>query len=169
MKIDQEKIGIICGSFDLIHAGYIRMFADAKTACSKLIVALQTDPTVDRPEKNACVQPTDQRAEVLMSIRYVDQVLYYETEKDLYELLSATDYDVRILGTDYEGRDYTGKDLDPEVYYHHRDHDISTTKIKNQIYAAVKNKKRADRSASIADLHMRDYHASRNRRNEELV
>ncbi len=134
MKTKLKKIGIICGSFDLIHAGYIRMFADAKTnACSKLIVALQTDPTVDRPEKNSCVQPVEQRAEILESIRYVDEILYYETENDLYQLLQLTNYDVRILGTDYVDRDYTGKDLDPEVYYHHRDHDISTSKIKSAI------------------------------------
>jgi len=159
--MSDSKTGIICGSFDLIHAGYIRMFVDAKTACSRLIVALQTDPTIDRPEKNACIQPVDQRAEILKSIRYIDEVLYYETEQDLYELLYSTDYDVRILGTDYEGRDYTGKDLDPEVYYHHRDHDISTSKIKKQIYTAVKNRAPARRGFSTADLDMRDRYAGK--------
>ena len=126
--------GVSCGSFDLIHAGYIRMFKDAKSVCDTLVVALQTDPTSDRPEKNKCIQPADQRAEILKSIRYIDEVLSYDTEKSLYQLRESLDYDVRILGTDYEGRDYTGKDLDPEVYYHRRDHDISTSKIKEEIY-----------------------------------
>jgi glycerol-3-phosphate cytidylyltransferase len=166
----KNKTGIICGSFDLMHAGYIRMFKDAKAnACDRLVVALQTDPTLDRPEKNKCIQPADHRVEILRSIKYVDDVFLYDTEESLYNLLRRTDYDVRILGTDYKDREYTGKDLDPEVYYHLRDHDISTTKIKNQIYSAVKNKKRADKTASIADLHMRDYHTSRNLRNEELA
>ena len=142
MSSSDEKTGIICGSFDLIHAGYIRMFADAKSVCSKLIIALQTDPTIDRPEKNACVQPVDHRAEVLKSITYVDEVILYETEKDLYNLLKSTEYDVRVLGTDYKDRDYTGKDLDPCVYFHHRAHDISTSSIKEGIYQSLKNSRR---------------------------
>lgn len=137
----KEKIGIICGSFDLIHAGYVRMFQDAKSnACDKLIVALQSDPTLDRPDKNACVQPLNERIEILSSIRYVDEVLLYDTEERLYDLLNSVHYDVRILGSDYEGKEYTGKKLDPEVYYHYRDHDISTSSLKNRIYASMKEK-----------------------------
>ena len=135
-----DRVGVICGSFDIIHAGYIRMFKDAKSnACDKLIVALQTDPTLDRPEKNACVQPVEERTEILRAIRYVDDVLLYTTEESLYRLLNNLDYDVRILGTDYKNKDYTGKTLDPTVYYHERDHNISTSSIKQAIAATSRN------------------------------
>ena len=141
MKTESKKVGVICGSFDLIHAGYVRMFRDAKeNACDKLIVALQSDPTIDRPQKNKCVQPIEQRIEVLESVRYIDEVLIYDTEKDLYELLENIEYDVRILGTDYKDRDYTGRDLDPSVYFHKRDHDISTSYLKVIIYTSMKKK-----------------------------
>ena len=133
------------------------MFRDAKeNACEKLIVALQTDPTIDRPDKNACVQPVSERLEILESIRYVDEVLLYDTEESLYKLLNRIEYDVRVLGTDYEGKDYTGKNLDPSVYYHHRDHEISTSDLKKRVYESVKNKNRIKNSYSIADLDMRD-------------
>ena len=141
MKINPKKTGIICGSFDLIHAGYIRMFRDAKeNACNNLIVALQSDPTIDRPQKNKCVQPIEQRIEILESIKFIDEVIVYETEADLYELLKKTPYDVRVLGTDYKNRDYTGRDLDPNVYFHVRNHDISTTSLKKKIYTSMKKK-----------------------------
>jgi len=153
-----QKVGITCGSFDLIHAGYIRMFKDAKqSACGKLIVALQTDPTLDRPEKNKCIQPASNRIEILESIKYVDEVVLYDTEQSLYELLDSIDYDVRILGTDYKDRDYTGKDLDPEVYYHNRNHDISTSKIKRAIYDSIKERPR--NTAGTAQLDMLDRHS----------
>ena len=159
INVEKQKVGIICGSFDLIHAGYIRMFKDAKAnACSKLIVALQTDPTIDRPEKNVCVQPAAQRIEILESIKFIDQILLYDTEHSLYELLKNTEYDVRILGTDYEDREYTGTDLDPSVYYHHRDHDISTSGIKSMIYKEFKNQRR--NNASVAQLDMFDIYPS---------
>ena len=153
IDVKEQKIGIICGSFDLMHAGYIRMFRDAKVnACGKLIVALQTDPTIDRPEKNACVQPAAERIEILESIKFVDKTLLYDTEHSLYELLKNTKYDVRILGTDYEGKEYTGKDLDPSVYYHNRDHDISTSSIKRMIYNELKKQKRNNVSAAQLDI-----------------
>ncbi len=159
MKTKLKKTGIICGSFDLIHAGYIRMFRDAKeNACEKLIVALQSDPTIDRPDKNSCVQPVDERLEILKSIRYIDEILLYDTEASLYELLSSIEYDVRVLGTDYEGKNYTGKEIDPSVYYHHRDHEISTSGLKKRVYESVKNKNRLKNSYSLADLDMRDRH-----------
>ena len=136
---EAARVGIICGSFDLIHAGYIRMFKDAKlNACDYLIVALQSDPTIDRPDKNECVQPVEQRAEILQSINYIDKIIFYDTEDSLYRLLEKTEYHVRILGTDYAEKDYTGKNLDPAVYFHRRDHDISTSAIKDKIVQAAK-------------------------------
>ena len=141
MKHNHKKVGIICGCFDLLHAGYIRMFKDAKdNACNFLLIALQTDPTIDRPEKNKVVQSIQDRIEILEAIKYVDEVVVYESESDLYELLKHIEYDVRILGTDYRNKDYTGKDIDPSVYFHVRDHDISTTQVKNKIYESMKLK-----------------------------
>ena len=135
------NVGIICGSFDIIHPGYIRMFADAKTQCKKLTVALQTDPTIDRPQKCKPVQSVADRKEILESIKHVDKIITYSTEKELDILLGLEPYDVRILGTDYVGRkDYTGVQYGKPVFYHDRNHDYSTTKLKKAIADSVRIK-----------------------------
>ena len=126
--------GIICGSFDLIHPGYIRMLKDAKTACETLIIALQGDPTIDRPFKCRPVQSLEDRREILEALVYVDGIETYNTEKELLELLERTPHDVRILGTDYIGKSYTGDVLKKPEYFHERAHDFSTTKLKEEIY-----------------------------------
>lgn len=126
--------GIICGSFDLMHPGYIRMFHDAKTACVELIVALQGDPTIDRPKKCKPVQALESRREILMALKYVDIIVTYDTEAELLELLRTIEYDVRILGTDYKDKSYTGIELGKPVYFHKRSHDFSTTALKELIY-----------------------------------
>lgn len=125
--------GLVCGSFDVIHPGYIRLFKDAKTVCKKLVIALQSDPTLDRPEKLKPVQSIEDRKLILESIKYVDEIYCYTTEVELYQLLQTDIYDVRILGTDYVGKNYTGKDLGMPVYFHKRDHGYSTTKFKTDI------------------------------------
>ena len=125
--------GLVCGSFDVIHPGYIRLFKDAKTVCKKLVIALQSDPTIDRPEKLKPIQTIEDRKLILESIKYVDEIYCYTTEVELYQLLQTNIYDVRILGTDYIGKDYTGKDLNRPVYFHKRDHGYSTTKFKTDI------------------------------------
>ena len=128
------KRGLICGSFDVIHPGYIHLFIDAKTVCNELVIALQSDPTVDRPEKMKPLQTVEDRELILRSIRYVDDIVHYTTEKELYQLLQNPDlYDVRILGTDYVNKDYTGKDLNKPEYFHKRDHEYSTTRFKKNI------------------------------------
>ena len=131
------KTGFIAGSFDVIHPGYILMFQDAKNVCEHLIVALQTDPTVDRPEKNKPVQTFAERKMILESISYVDEVLEYTTEKELYDLLRKTKIDVRILGSDYEGEKYNGYDLGMPVHFHKRDHHWSSTRLKKMIGDSV--------------------------------
>ena len=114
--------GIICGSFDVIHPGYTRMFEDAKTVCETLVVALQGDPTIDRPEKCKPVQTLSDRVEILSAIKYVDRIVTYDTEAELESLLGIVEYDVRILGTDYQDRkDYTGFKYGKPVYFHERD------------------------------------------------
>lgn len=125
-------IGITAGSFDVIHPGYVRLFKEAKQVCDHLIVALQGDPTIERPEKCKPVQSLEDRIEILLSIKYVDEILTYDTEQQLLDLLKNTKYDVRIIGADYKGRSFTGDYLKP-VHYCSRDHDYSTTRLKEKI------------------------------------
>tara|TARA_R110000796_G_scaffold158646_2_gene275326 strand:+ start:1470 stop:1901 length:432 start_codon:yes stop_codon:yes gene_type:complete len=127
------KKGIIAGCFDVIHPGYIKMFQDAKNVCEHLTIALHSDPTTDRPEKNKPVQTIEERSIVLSSIKHVDEIIFYDTEKDLYNILNLLDFNVRILGTDYKNKSFTGDDLNIPVYFHERDHDWSSTDLKNRI------------------------------------
>lgn len=134
--------GIICGSFDVIHPGYIRMFEDAKFECETLVIALQGDPTIDRPEKCKPVQSLSDRIEILSAIKYIDHIVTYNTEAELENLLGVVEYDVRILGTDYRNRkDYTGFKYGKPVYFHERDHNFSTTSLKEKIYEERKKMK----------------------------
>lgn len=129
-----RKIGVIAGNFDVIHPGYVRFFKDAKeNACDILTVALHVDPTIERPNKAKPILTAEERTEILLSIRYVDRVLYYNTEKELEDLLTSIPDHVRVIGTDYEGVEFTGKSLAREIYYHDRDHDWSTTRFKTEI------------------------------------
>ena len=132
-RTNPKKRGLIAGCFDLIHPGYVRMWEDAKNVCDHLIVALQTDPTIDSPTKNKPVHSLEERHLMLTSIRYVDEVLVYQTEQDLYELLKKVRPDVRILGSDYEGLPYNGDDLNIPIYYHKRNHDWSATNLRKKI------------------------------------
>ena len=134
----QWKRGLICGSFDVIHPGYIHLFKDAKSVCENLIIALQSDPTVDRPEKIKPSQSVEDRELILRALRYVDDIVHYTTEAELYNLLKEDIYDVRILGTDYINKDYTGKDLNKPEYFHSRNHDYSTTQFKKNIKENMK-------------------------------
>ena len=132
-EIKKWHIGLICGSFDVIHPGYIKMFIDTKRVCDKLLIALQSDPTVDRPYKEKPLQTAEEREFILRSIKYVDNVIHYTTEAELYNILKTDVYDVRILGSDYINSDYTGKDLKRPVYFHDRNHKYSTTEYKRKI------------------------------------
>jgi glycerol-3-phosphate cytidylyltransferase len=126
-------IGIIAGNFDIIHPGYIKMFKDAKKRCDKLIVLLHTDPSIERPEKHKPILSVDERAETLEAIRYIDEVIPYTYEKELYELFKENSPHIRILGTDYINKSFTGDDLKNEIYFITREHGWSTTKFKNLI------------------------------------
>ena len=132
-EIKKWHIGLICGSFDVIHPGYIKMFIDTKRVCDKLLIALQSDPTVDRPYKEKPLQTAEEREFILRSIKYVDNVIHYTTEAELYNILKTDVYDVRILGSDYINSGYTGKDLNRPVYFHDRNHKYSTTEYKRKI------------------------------------
>ena len=132
-KIKKWNIGLICGSFDVIHPGYIKMFIDAESVCDKILIALQSDPSIDRPHKEKPLQSLEERELILRSIRYVDDVIHYTTEADLYNILKTDVYDVRILGSDYIDSEFTGKDLGRPIYFHDRNHNYSTTKYKKNI------------------------------------
>lgn len=105
------KIGITFSTFDLLHAGHIAMLRDAKTQCDYLICGLQTDPTIDRKEKNSPIQTVVERQVQLQAVKYVDEVIVYQTEKDLEDILEMFAIDVRILGEEYRDKDFTGKDI----------------------------------------------------------
>ena len=140
MHIDKHKIiGFTCSCFDLLHAGHIKMLEDAKSQCDYLIVGLQTDPTIDRPHtKNKPIQSFEERKIMINSIKFIDEVIEYDTEQSLYLYLSQNKPDLRILGSDYEGKKFTGDDLNIPIYYHKRDHDWSTTSLRKRIYKAEK-------------------------------
>jgi len=127
------KRGFIAGSFDLIHPGYISAFKEASEYCDYLIVGLHVDPTIERKGKMKPVLKTSERKDTLLSLRYVDEVVTYETEKELYDFLSNTSIDIRFLGDDYVDKKYTGKDLEHSIVFISRDHGWSTTKLKKLI------------------------------------
>tara|TARA_B100001094_G_C18174554_1_gene797125 strand:+ start:1279 stop:1710 length:432 start_codon:yes stop_codon:yes gene_type:complete len=128
------KKGIIAGNFDVIHPGYVRFFKDAKeNACDWLIVALHVDPTIERPTKARPILTADERTEILLALSAVDEVLYYNLESELVSLLAGVQDHTRVIGSDYEGKHFTGKELASDIYYHDRDHDWSTTRFKTEI------------------------------------
>lgn len=134
MKNKNKKIGFTCSCFDLLHAGHILMLKDAKKQCDYLIVGLQTDPTIDRPkEKNKPIQSLEERKIQLKAVKYVDKIVIYNSEKDLYQLLKRLNPDIRILGSDYKNKDFTGHNLDIKIYYHKRTHSYSSSDLKKRI------------------------------------
>ena len=137
MNLDnKKKIGFTCGSFDLLHAGHAMMLQEAKSYCDYLIVAIQSDPTLDRKTKNKPVQSYEERITMLRAIRYVDEITYYDTENDLYKLLKRIKPDVRIIGADWKGKEYTGHDLDIPVVFNSRNHGYSTSELRRRVYEA---------------------------------
>jgi glycerol-3-phosphate cytidylyltransferase len=136
-----DKVGIVASCFDLFHAGHVLMLMEAKENCDRLVVALQSDPTIDRPEKNKPIQGMYERFIQVDSCKYVDQVIPYDTEADLYNLLASLDWDVRFLGMDYWDRDdFTGSDLDIPIHYCSRRHNYSSSALRTRIEQAAAHK-----------------------------
>jgi glycerol-3-phosphate cytidylyltransferase len=133
MNSKQERVGITASCFDLFHSGHVLMLQEAKEQCDRLVVALQTDPTIDRPEKNKPVQSLVERYIQLEGCKYVDQIIPYTTEEDLLNILQCYDWDVRIIGEDYYGKRFTGDDLGIETYYNSRRHGFSTSELRKRI------------------------------------
>lgn len=132
------KIGITFGSFDLFHAGHVSMLEEAKTVCDQLIVGLQSDPTLDRPDtKHRPVQSVVERQIQLRGCRYVDEIIMYNTELELLDILNTVRWDIRIIGQDYLGESFTGKELcnieTGTLYYNKRKHGFSSTDLRKRI------------------------------------
>jgi len=139
------KKGITFSSFDLIHPGHIVMLQDCKTVCDYLIVGVQSDPTINRKKsndpyskisgkkKNLPIQTLEERLIMIKAIKYIDEVFVYHSEEDLYNWLATNKWDVRILGSDWEGKNFTGFDIKGEIYYHRRDHNWSTTNFRERL------------------------------------
>jgi len=142
------KIGITFSTFDLLHAGHVAMLAEARNHCDYLIAALQTDPTIDRPNtKNKPVQSIVERQIQLAATRYVDEIVVYQTEKDLEDILLTLPINVRILGVEYLGKEFTGKEIcqqrNIELIYNSRDHSFSSSSLRKRVAESEANSKLA--------------------------
>lgn len=137
------KIGFTCSCFDLFHAGHVMMLKESKSKCDYLIVGLQTDPTIDRPEKNKPVQSVLERFIQLDACKYVDSIVPYATEKELLDILTSYPVDVRIIGEEYRDKPFTGHNLSMEVYYNSRQHSFSTTELRQRVLAIHQAKEKS--------------------------
>jgi glycerol-3-phosphate cytidylyltransferase len=141
LKQDGKRIGITFSTFDMLHAGHIAMLSEAKNHCDYLICGLQTDPTIDRPDtKNSPIQSVVERQIQLAACRYVDEVVVYQTEQDLVDLLLILPLDVRILGVEYEDKDFSGKrecyQRDIDLVFNGRDHSFSSSSLRKRVVEA---------------------------------
>jgi len=134
-------IGITFGSFDLCHYGHVLMFEECKQYCDYLIVGVQSDPSIDRPEKNSPIQSHEERLGLVNSIKFVDEVKSYNTESDLVDMLKEVNPDIRILGAEHEGTKFTGYELSSiKTVFNSRDHGYSTSELRRRVYEAEKKK-----------------------------
>lgn len=138
LKAEGKRIGITFSTFDLLHAGHIAMLSEAKNHCDYLIAGLQTDPTIDRPDtKNRPIQSIVERQIQLAACRYVDEVVVYQTERDLVDLLLILPLDVRILGVEYQDKDFTGmyecQTRNIEIVFNGRDHSFSSSSLRKRV------------------------------------
>ena len=135
------KVGITCGAFDLCHFGHMLMFKECKEVCDHLVVLLHVDPSVAPKEyrgkkKNVPIMSLEERRTMLEGVKYVDEIIVYNTEEDLYNILKERKPDIRIIGADWKDKAYTGHDLPIEMYFNSRDHGFSTTELRQRIYNA---------------------------------
>lgn len=139
----KKTTGFTCGSFDCTHAGHYLMFEECKNQCDHLIVGLQTDPTLDRSDsKNSPVQSMFERYLQLKACKFIDEIIVYETEDDLLNLLTSMKIDVRFIGADWEGKTFTGCSLAEEmdIVFNSRQHGYSTSSLRKRVYEAEQNK-----------------------------
>ncbi len=140
----------------ILHAGHVRMLAEARAQCDYLIVGLQTDPTIDRPEKNKPTQTVVERYIQLKGCRYVDEIIPYTTEKDLEDILQLYSIDVRIVGSEYKDKDFTGREYCNEnnivLYFNERRHRFSSTNLRKEIYR-MENQKAQENIPELNGVH----------------
>jgi glycerol-3-phosphate cytidylyltransferase len=138
------KVGITFSAFDLFHAGHVKMLEEAKSMCDYLICGLQTDPTIDRPEKNKPIQTVVERYIQLKACVYVNEIVPYSSEVDLEDILKTFKLDVRIIGEEYRDKNFTGRkyceEHGIEIFYNKRDHRFSSSALRNSILEKAKNK-----------------------------
>ncbi len=139
------KKGITFGAFDLCHAGHVLMFKEAKEHCDYLVVGLQKDPSHTSADyrgkkKNSPILSLEERLIILQANRYIDEIIPYETEEDLYEILLKVKPDIRIIGADWKGKKFTGYDLPMEIHYNSRDHKYSTSELRERVYRSEKER-----------------------------
>jgi glycerol-3-phosphate cytidylyltransferase len=132
--------GLTASTFDLLHAGHVLMLREAKSQCDYLICALQVDPSIDRPEKNAPVQSLVERYAQLSAVKYVDEILCYQTEKDLEDILELYPINVKIMGKEYKDKDFTGREICKRrgisLYFNSRDHRFSSSDLRKRVAKA---------------------------------
>lgn len=133
-KYDQ---GFVAGSFDIIHPGYISLFKEAKKYCNKLLVGLHHNPTIERKIKLPVINSLNDRKVILKSIKYIDNIITYKSELDLYNILLNKNIHVRFLGNDYKGKKFTGSNLNIPIVWIDRSHNFSATKIKKKIHKSI--------------------------------
>ena len=128
------KKGITFGAFDLFHAGHILMLEEAKSVCDYLIVCIQSDPSLDRKEKNKPVQSVVEREIQVSACKFVDEVLIYDTEEDLLEIIKTIDWDIRIIGEEYKDKEFTGrKHTIDKCYFNKRPHNFSSSELRDRV------------------------------------
>jgi glycerol-3-phosphate cytidylyltransferase len=124
----------------MLHAGHVAMLSEAKNHCDYLIAGLQNNASWDRPEKNAPIQSIVERQIQLAATRYVDEIVVYNTEKDLEDILLTLPIDVRILGIEYQDKDFTGKDIcnkrNIKLIFNSRDHSFSSSSLRKRVVEA---------------------------------
>jgi glycerol-3-phosphate cytidylyltransferase len=140
-----KPVGFTCSTFDLLHAGHILMLAECKQICDYLIVGVQSDPTIDRPGvKNKPVQSIVERYVQLSAVKFVDEIIVYNTEKDLEDMLMFLPISVRIIGEEYKDKDFTGKQICEErgikIWYNSRSHRFSSSELRQRTYQSEMNK-----------------------------
>jgi len=144
METINKKIGITFSSFDLLHAGHIKMLEEAKQQCDYLIVGLQTDPTINRPDKNKPSQSIVERYIQLKGCRFVDEIIPYETEQDLEDILKSFVIHVRIIGDEYRDKEFTGRSYCEkkgiELFFNRRDHRFSSSGLRKEVFLREQGK-----------------------------
>jgi glycerol-3-phosphate cytidylyltransferase len=144
LKAQGLRIGFTASQFDMLHAGHVAMLSEARNHCDYLIAGLQNNASWDRPEKNAPIQSIVERQIQLAATRYVDEIVVYNTESDLEDILLTLPIDVRILGVEYRDREFTGRDIcvsrDIELIYNKRDHSFSSSSLRKRVVEAESRK-----------------------------